>query len=647
MTLSKKQCEALFPFHLEIGFDGLIIRVGSKLQKLLSIETGVSILGLFRIVAPRFVSDWLPNKIEHRLLVLEHIEKGLKLKGELLVQAPSSNSPGVCYFLCHPVVRSSRELKALGLRFMDFPKVFDVAEYFLMINAHEQTAAEARRYADELEKKNLSLGHRDRLLNSLLANLPEGGAVLLRGGETVLVANGSDLPSENSQIFSEKGVPLENVFGSRSTEIREIIQQARQSHGGGRYDHGDCIYRYAISDLPHEDSEDSYSILIFQNITEDLKLLNQAERLQRLDSVGHLAGGIAHDFNNYLASILGNISAASESPDLISEALKDAESACVAARRLTRQLLTFSKGGAPVMRVEPVEQMIYDSVKFSLSGSDIVWRVNPEPDLWAANYDEGQISQIINNLCVNASQALRGVGAIDVNITNQSIDNDTFLDPGPYVKIDIRDDGPGIAPEVLERIWDPYFTTKSEGSGLGLATCHSIAERHGGRMAVKSTVGEGTLFSLWLPAVFQVDTHRSAPTDTVAKEVSENRILLMDDQAPIRIVADRLLRNMKQRIVAVEDGIQAIGHYQDAMAEDDPFDLVILDLTIPGGLGGVATLERIMQINPEVYAVVCSGYVDDDGLSRYRDDGFTTLLSKPFTAEDIKAMLQEHATAVA
>ena len=168
-----------------------------------------------------------------------------------------------------------------------------------------RTAGEGGGDADALEKKDFGVGHRGRRLNGVLANLPEGGAVLLRGGETVLVANGSDLPSENSQIFSEKGVPLEDVFGSRSTEIREIFQQARKSHGGGRYDHGDCIYRYAISDLLHEDSEDSYSILIFQNITEDLKLLNQAERLQRLDSVGHLAGGIAHDFNNYLASILG------------------------------------------------------------------------------------------------------------------------------------------------------------------------------------------------------------------------------------------------------------------------------------------------------------------------------------------------------
>ncbi len=640
MKLSEAQCDSLFPFRVETDSDGRVRAAGAGMRKLLDLEVGSPVLDQLRIVNPHSVTEWEPERLLDQFLLLESKNRALTLKGELLkTERHECGSPGY-YLLCSPTARSSSELNELGLKFSDFPKTSDIAEYFLIINAHEQTAADVRRYVEKLEEKNSSLNYRDRLFSSLIANLPSGGAVLLRQDSSVIVADGMDLPCEGRCGFSEEGVPLESIFGDRVGEIRAILDGKVPIDEAITYDYKDSVYRCAVSYLPHPNNHRARWLLIFQNITEDLYHRSQAERLQRLDSVGHLAGGIAHDFNNYLASILGNISVGLDNPEMCEEALKDAETACEAARQLTRQLLTFSKGGDPVTRVEEVEPVVMDAVKFSLSGSDIAWEVKAPSELWRADFDKGQISQIINNLCVNARQALGGHGRIDVDVTNVEVDNDKYLDDGRYVRIDIRDDGPGISSEVLKKIWDPYFTTKAEGSGLGLATCHSIAERHHGRMAVESTLGVGTTFSIWLPAT-KDQAHHDVPLEVISEKVASNRILIMDDQAPIRIVASRILSKLDQRVVQVEDGVEAIGQVETAVADGDPFDIVILDLTIPGGMGGEEAVATIKEIDPNVHAVVCSGYTDQNSLCRFQEAGFTAILSKPFTTGEIEGMLAE------
>ncbi|MEO0415902.1 MAG: ATP-binding protein, partial [Verrucomicrobiota bacterium] len=527
-------------------------------------------------------------------------------------------------------------------KFTDFPFHQDLVQYFLMVNAHEQTAAEAKQYASTLEEKNRSLNYRDRLFNSLMENLPSGGAILLRQDGRVLIANGKDLPCKKYDKFSEKGVPLEELFGPRASEIQSYMEGEIGLDGRFDYETERSVYRCAMSYLPHPESHRSRWLVIFQNVTEDLRLQAQAERLQRLDSVGHLAGGIAHDFNNYLASILGNISVAKDNPELRAEELEDAEAACFASRQLTRQLLTFSKGGDPVRTVGKIEPVVEDAVKFSLSGSDITWEIESDPDLWQSNFDSGQISQILNNLCVNASQAMAGHGHLSIALHNVEVEETTILEDGHYVRIDVKDNGPGILPDVLAKIWDPYFTTKKEGSGLGLATCHSIAENHGGTITVESELSKGATFSLWLPAEECEVRQRRRSRSIDRNSLPSYRILILDDQAPIRIVASRILEKLNQQVVAVDDGVDAVGQYQNALAEGQPFDIVALDMTIPGGMGGMETLARIKQIDPDVYAVVCYGYTNENNLDQYQEAGFSSSLAKPFTAKEVEGMVKDY-----
>ena len=383
---------------------------------------------------------------------------------------------------------------------------------------------------------------------------------------------------------------------------------------------------------------------ILWDITERRLLEEERLKTQKLESIGTLAGGIAHDFNNLLQGIFGYISMAKMTHDQREKSLamlEQAEKALHQSVNLTSQLLTFSKGGKPLKKVISLGPVIENSVKFALSGSSVIAELTIADDLRPVDADEGQIGQVIQNIVLNADQSMPLGGRIAISARNVPASSVTGCEAtsGGCVEISISDQGTGIPPEHLQRIFDPYFTTKEKGSGLGLATSYAVIRNHGGVVTVASELGKGTLFTVTLPAS-AAGPEQAAPA-SVAASGRRGRVLLMDDEALIREVAGELLRAIGQEVVFAECGEVAIAAYQEAMAKGRPFDAVILDLTIRGGMGGVETVRRLLEIDPAVKAIVSSGYSDDAAISSYREKGFQAVLNKPYTVEGLHAVLNE------
>ena len=374
------------------------------------------------------------------------------------------------------------------------------------------------------------------------------------------------------------------------------------------------------------------------------KHLLEEERLktQKLESVGTLAGGIAHDFNNLLQGVFGFISMAKltfDQKDKSLAMLAQAEKALHQSVNLTTQLLTFSKGGKPVKKALDLRSVIENAVAFALSGSRITYEITVDKDLRTAVADEGQIGQVIQNIVLNADQAMPLGGMIRVSVRNMAAAS--IVPPadlqGDLVEIAIRDQGNGIPAEHLTRIFDPYFTTKEKGSGLGLATVYSIIKNHGGLIRVQSEIGKGTTFFIYLPASNAAVEKQQAPTIVAATR--QARVLVMDDEEMIREVTRELLTSIGHDVVCVESGETALEVYQAARDAGTPFDLVILDLTIRGGMGGIETLRKLVELDRDVVAVVSSGYSDDAALSNYRKQGFRAFLKKPYNIEELQNTL--------
>jgi CheY-like chemotaxis protein len=376
------------------------------------------------------------------------------------------------------------------------------------------------------------------------------------------------------------------------------------------------------------------------DITEKKKLEEEVLRTKKLESIGVLAGGIAHDFNNILSGILGNISLARLYSDETSrsvELLLEAEKAVARARDLTQQLLTFSKGGVPVLRASSVMEVIRDSTNFVLRGSKVTCRFSAPLELWSVMIDPGQIGQVVHNLILNSEQAMPMGGAIEVTAENRSVaaDSEQLLEPGNYVRITLRDEGTGIHPDHLAKVFDPFFTTKHKGSGLGLATAHSIIEKHHGHITVQSEMGSGTTFTIHLPAsVEKVETTgQIEPVDLAG----QGRILLMDDEQMIRDVAGMMLEKLGYEVEYSVDGAHALETYRTSTT---PFDAVILDLTVPGGKGGRETISELLSLDPSARVIVSSGYSNDPTLADYEQLGFAGVIVKPYDIEELGKILQ-------
>ena len=310
------------------------------------------------------------------------------------------------------------------------------------------------------------------------------------------------------------------------------------------------------------------------------------------------------------------------------------------ARDLTRQLLTFSRGGAPVKRPLAIAEAVTHAVQFALRGSNVRGEFAIPPDLWAVEADQGQLNQVFHNLGLNACQSMPDGGTVLVEAANLLLEcgGDIPLPAGRYVRIAVADHGAGIPRENLERIFDPFFTTKHDGTGLGLAVVYSIVKNHGGHIGVASVEGLGSTFTVYLPATTDAPP-LAAPTPAVYAGCG--RVLVMDDEPSVRNVASRILAAMGYEVQTAAAGAEAVAAYGKARDEGKPFDAVILDLTIPGGMGGAETLRRLAEIDPAVRAVVSSGYSDDPVMSRYREYGFCNVIAKPYRSGDLSRVMFE------
>jgi PAS domain S-box-containing protein len=389
-------------------------------------------------------------------------------------------------------------------------------------------------------------------------------------------------------------------------------------------------------------------VIAFRDITDTIRVQAEQERAGRLSSLGVLAGGIAHDFNNILAAIMGNVSLVraklADNRDA-NDALKHAEQACVRARQLTYQLLTFARGGAPIKRPLRLAQLIQESAKLALSGANVRYIARIDPRLWMVDADEGQLVQVFHNLLLNARQAMSDGGAVEVRAENVAEPEALWVQSvpakaGPYVRVSIADEGAGISDHVLQRVFEPYFTTKTTGSGLGLATAYSIVTNHGGFLTVDSAVGRGTTVHVCLPAVLSAPLE-DEPAVARTPLAGTGRVLLLDDEEPVRIVTTKMLAALDYDCEAVSTGEEAIARYQVDSSDGRPFDLVILDLTIPGGMGGEEVVRELLQFDPRVKAIVASGYAHEGIMSKFREHGFSAMLTKPFTIEELHYALEQ------
>jgi len=386
-----------------------------------------------------------------------------------------------------------------------------------------------------------------------------------------------------------------------------------------------------------------------QKLAETEKRRMEEERLKmnKLESIGMLAGGIAHDFNNILTTILGNISLAKiylkNDIKKVDAKINEAEKALFRARDLTQQLLTFSRGGVPVKKTILLEPLIKESVLFALRGSSVQVNFNISEDIFPTDVDEGMIGQAINNLIINAVQAMPDGGSIDVAVDNIILENKTTieglqLEKGSYVKITIKDHGIGISNEHIAKIFDPYFTTKEKRTGLGLATTFSIIQKHGGHITVNSELGIGTIFNIYLVASPE---HITINRKTNKPVYGQGKILIMDDDEDILNIAGEMLSTLGYEVEYAKNGVEAIDKYKKMLEQNNPFDLVIMDLTIPGGMGGKDAIKGLLALDRHVKAIVSSGYSDDPIMGNHTEYGFVGVALKPYKLNELSEIVQK------
>lgn len=406
-----------------------------------------------------------------------------------------------------------------------------------------------------------------------------------------------------------------------------------------------------IKIVPLIDREDkcTHLILFSRDISGERKAEEHLLKVQKLESVGLLAGGIAHDFNNILTSIMGNVSLAklkmerlkcTDTEELLN-LLTEAEKASQQARNLTHQLLTFAKGGAPILKSTTISDLLRDTAGFALRGSNVKCDFQFPDDLWKVEADEGQISQVIYNLVINADQSMPYGGVIEITADNVVLTQEKALplEAGNYVKILVRDTGMGIPEDHLDKIFDPYFSTKQKGSGLGLTTSYSIINKHRGLIEVESQLGKGSAFTIFLPASHKVSEQNDDNCELTPAGVG--KVLIMDDEEMLRYVLGEMLLHLGYKVNCASDGSEAIDLYLKAMNNREPFDAVIMDLTVPGGMGGKEAIKKLLELDPNVNAIVSSGYSNDPIMAEHRKYGFKEVLAKPYTIENLAHVLHQ------
>ncbi|OPY13005.1 MAG: Blue-light-activated protein [Syntrophus sp. PtaB.Bin001] len=434
---------------------------------------------------------------------------------------------------------------------------------------------------------------------------------------------------------------LDQGFWANASQCQNFYSRHRLSDGR--------IRDVEIYTGPIHVDEQLHLCSIIHDITDRKRMEEELTRVHKLESIGILAGGIAHDFNNLLAVVMGTISLVKmiiKGDDQIFEELSRAESACIQARELTSRLITFSEGGGPLKKVQVLDRLLRESASIALSGSNVQCIFELPENLWPVLIDEGQMQQVVLHLVRNAREAMPEGGEIRVRAENVLISEDVkpALKEGAYVKWSVEDQGHGIPEEYRSKIFDPYFTTKPlgdiKGMGLGLAICHSIIKKHEGLISYRTETGKGTLFTVYLPASPEEKVLSHEDVDQISAG-AQGKILIMDDEETVRQVMGQILTYLGFDVVTAGNGDEAVALYVEAMKKGRPFDLVILDLTIRGGMGGKVAVQKMSEIDPDVKAIITTGYSNDPVVQSFRDYGFKGAITKPFTLMTLRTVVRD------
>jgi two-component system cell cycle sensor histidine kinase/response regulator CckA len=561
--------------------------------------------------------------------------------------------------IIHPISSLVAATKKIGRGELDFEMSEERNdEIGILTKAFNEMAKSLQINRSKREQTEKALKESKDLYLSLIENI-ELGISFIDKNHDIVVANSAQARLFDIDSATVPGKKCYQEFAKRSTicldcpgviamqEDRPVSKQTERTRDDG------TVFTISAKTFPVKD--DSGAILgfieIVEDITEQLLLDEELQNIEHIDSIGQLAGGLAHDFNNLLAAIVGNIELAqlATSPEEPAfQRLNSAEEACGQARVLANQLLTFAKGGAPQKTTTSIPQLLEDSCLFALSGTNLKWVLDAPDNIWPAELDRGQIGQVIQSLLINAKEASTGGDKIFVIAENIEVENgqNLPLDSGKYIKISIDDEGHGIGKEVLPKIFDPYFTTKNMGSvkgtGLGLTICHSIVKKHGGHITVKSREDRGTSVTVYLPrsASEATTTPYVVESPVESTKTGSHRVLLLEDDRELAKTTTNLLVHLRHKSEIASTGEEAVALHLQAKDEGHPYDLLILDLTIRGGMGGKETLQKIRATDQEVKAIVSSGYSDHPILVNFKEHGFSSALPKPFTIADLEAAIQ-------
>ena len=511
--------------------------------------------------------------------------------------------------------------------------------------AQQMTTAIKRKQAEEalaLEEERLRTTLRS-ISDGVIATDVTGNIILMNHAAAELTGWPLDLAQGKpiSDVFKSTGdgkpfeLALASVLRGNIKPIQNPNRQLVTRDGKERPVAG------SMAPLGNSGEKVKGMVLVFQDISQRQQLEHEMLRSHKLESLGVLASGLAHDFNNFLMSIMLNVVTAKLKSDQnadVKTLLESAEQSITKAKAITQQLLTFSRGGDPVKSGMRLQPLVEECVKFALHGRPVASSFDLPDDLWPVDVDSGQINQVINNLVLNAVEAMPDGGRLEVSARTLKVKEGEAriaLEPGDYVELKVTDEGEGIPDAIIDFIFDPYFTTRDNGNGLGLFSCYNILTRHGGGITVASEVGRGTTFTVYLPAAKRGELAAEQPVITRGS----GRVLVMDDDDTIRLGLAALLGELGYDVTTTAAGEEAVEIYTGELTSEHPIDVVILDLTVPTGMGGAETIKHLHAVDPQVKAVVSSGYANDPVLAQYRDYGFQGILVKPFRPEDLSQVM--------
>jgi two-component system cell cycle sensor histidine kinase/response regulator CckA len=514
---------------------------------------------------------------------------------------------------------------------------------------------ERKRFEQQIAAEKESLAVTLRAIGDGVITTDVNGKVIMMNNEAEILTGWTSQEAIGKPLKSVFDVTVDLATQAKAqksgyrSEAQSILVNLPENVTLTSRDGSERVIEQVASAIRDNKNEISGVVLVFRDITERQRSEAERRKAETLEQLGLLAGGIAHDFNNLLTAIIGNISLASillPPNDEMTTRLDDAKNASLRARDLAQQLLTFARGGAPIKKAASIGKLIQDTVSFSLRGSRNRSEFQFGGDLWPAEIDAGQISQVVANLVVNADQAMPNGGTLHVSCENFRHNSTTTppipdLAPGDYVCVRVRDEGVGIPEKYIKRIFDPYFTTKPKGNGLGLATAYSIVKNHGGLMTVESEVHVGSTFTIYLPGSLHQEMPVESPRAVTQAITGTGRVLVVDDEEAIRALVEFTLTRLGYEVTQAATALEGVNIYREKLEAGERFDAVILDLTLPGGMGGKEALKKLIEIDPTVNAIVSSGYATDATMSRYQDFGFRGVIAKPYEAAELGQIVHD------